>query len=51
MAPAPQHAESQIALGLRLGASGQVLLNPDRDSVWQLGHDDRVIVLAQQIYA
>jgi hypothetical protein len=41
----------EIALGLRLGASGQVLLNPDRDSVWQLGHDDRVIVLAQQIYA
>ena len=41
----------EIAMGLRLAASGRVLLNPDRETVWQLVDDDRIIVLAQQIYA
>ena len=41
----------EIALGLRIGATGEVLLNPDREAVWQLADDDRIIVLAQQIYA
>jgi hypothetical protein len=28
----------------------EVLLNPPRDTSWELGPNDRVIVLAQQIY-
>jgi len=41
----------EIALGLRLAdKGGKVLLNPSRQSRWQLGEHDLVIVLAQQIY-
>ncbi|MCZ6889594.1 MAG: NAD-binding protein, partial [Gammaproteobacteria bacterium] len=40
---------SEIALGLSLD-SGEVLLNPSRKDVWQLGEHDKLIVLAQQIY-
>jgi hypothetical protein len=40
----------EIALGLRFAESGEVLLNPDRDRSWRLSENDRVIVLAQQIY-
>ena len=44
---AQQHSE--IALGLYL-KNREVLLNPVRDSEWQLDEDDKLIVLAQQIY-
>jgi hypothetical protein len=41
----------EIALGLLLARNnGEVLLNPSRDKSWNLGEDDQVIVLAQQIY-
>jgi hypothetical protein len=40
----------EIALGVRLGSTGEVLLNPARDQTWELGEDDQVVVLAQQIY-
>ncbi len=40
----------EIALGLRLTDAGQVLLNPHRDTVWRLTGEDRIIVLAQQVY-
>ena len=41
----------EIALGLRLARQGgKVLLNPSRQLSWQLGEDDKVIVLAQQVY-
>ena len=41
----------EIALGLRLSAEdGKVLLNPSRHLSWQLTEDDKIIVLAQQIY-
>jgi hypothetical protein len=40
----------EIALGLRFSDTGQVLLNPSRESVWRLTGDDRIIVLAQQVY-
>lgn len=41
----------EIALGLRLAAeAGQVLLNPSRTQSWRLTADDKVIVLAQQVY-
>jgi hypothetical protein len=41
----------EIALGLLLVRNnGEVLLNPSRDKAWNLGEDDQVIVLAQQIY-
>jgi len=41
----------EIALGLRLARQGgEVLLNPSRDASWVLGENDRVIVLAQQVY-
>ena len=41
----------EIALGLRLAhGNSQVVLNPPRDQTWNLGEDDQVIVLAQQIY-
>ncbi len=41
----------EIALGLRLAQhNGKVLLNPPRDARWQLGEQDKVVVLAQQVY-
>lgn len=41
----------ETALGLRLERDGgQVLLNPDRSTTWQLSEGDQVIVLAQQLY-
>jgi hypothetical protein len=40
-----------ITLGLLLARDGgKVLLNPPRDVSWQLGQEDKVIVLAQQVY-
>lgn len=44
---AQQHSE--IALGLYL-SDREVLLNPSRTTQWQLAEDDKLIVLAQQIY-
>jgi hypothetical protein len=44
---AQQHSE--IALGLYL-SDREVLLNPSRSTQWQLAEDDKLIVLAQQIY-
>ncbi|HED18686.1 MAG TPA: hypothetical protein ENI74_04185 [Gammaproteobacteria bacterium] len=41
----------EIALGLRLvQQGGKVLLNPPRNISWRLGENDKVIVLAQQVY-
>jgi hypothetical protein len=41
----------EIALGLRLAQqNGEVLLNPSRQTTWRLGENDKVIVLAQQVY-
>ncbi len=41
----------EIALGLRLAQNGgELLLNPSRRMIWQLGEQDKVIVLAQQVY-
>jgi hypothetical protein len=41
----------EIALGLRLvRQGGEVLLNPPRQATWRLGENDKVIVLAQQVY-
>jgi len=41
----------EIALGLRLAREdGEVLLNPPRHTRWRLGENDKVIVLAQQVY-
>jgi hypothetical protein len=40
----------EIALGLRLAAGGDLLLNPPRDQIWQLQEADRIVVLAQQVY-
>jgi hypothetical protein len=41
----------EIALGIRLAQkNGEIILNPPRDSHWQLGVNDKIIVLAQQIY-
>jgi len=41
----------EITLGLRLARQGgKVMLNPSRQLSWQLGEDDKVIVLAQQVY-
>ena len=41
----------EIALGLRLARhGGQVLLNPSRQVSWRLGENDKLIVLAQQVY-
>ncbi|MGB5589969.1 MAG: hypothetical protein WBN31_03425, partial [Gammaproteobacteria bacterium] len=40
----------EIALGLRLAADGDLLLNPPRDRIWQLQEADRIVVLAQQVY-
>jgi hypothetical protein len=41
----------EVALGLRLAnKGGEVLLNPPRHTKWRLGKNDKVIVLAQQVY-
>jgi hypothetical protein len=41
----------EIALGLRLARNGgELLLNPSRQITWKLGEEDKVIVLAQQVY-
>ncbi len=40
----------EVALGLRLAQGGKVLLNPSRQLSWRLGKEDKVIVLAQQVY-
>ncbi len=40
----------EVALGLRLAQGGKVLLNPSRQLSWRLGEEDKVIVLAQQVY-
>jgi len=41
----------EIALGLRLARNdGELLLNPSRRLTWKLGEQDKVIVLAQQVY-
>lgn len=41
----------ETTLGLFLAREGgKVLLNPPRNVSWRLEEDDRVIVLAQQIY-
>ena len=41
----------EIVLGLRLAQhGGEVLLNPSRQTTWRLGENDKVIVLAQQVY-
>ena len=45
-AAAQRHTE--IAIGVRAG--GRIVLNPAKDSAWTFGPDDRVIVLAQQLY-
>jgi hypothetical protein len=46
--------KQEIALGVRTAAGngngGQLWLNPDREKSWEFGADDRVVVLAQQIY-
>jgi hypothetical protein len=39
---------TEIAIGVR--HAGRIVLNPARDSRWTLGPDDRLIVLAQQLY-
>ncbi len=44
---AQQHSE--IAIGLHL-SDREVVLNPAREKQWQLGEEDKLIVLAQQIY-
>jgi hypothetical protein len=41
----------EVTLGLILASDGgRVLLNPPRNVSWQLGQEDKVIVLAQQVY-
>ncbi len=41
----------EIALGLCLAQlDGKVLLNPPRNTIWQLEENDKVVVLAQQVY-
>jgi len=44
------HQRMEITLGLLLARDGRVLLNPSRNVSWRLGLDDKVIVLAQQVY-
>ncbi len=39
---------TEIAIGIR--SAGQIVLNPAKDSTWTLGEDDRVVVMAQQLY-
>jgi hypothetical protein len=40
----------EIALGVRLARENRLLLNPERTLGWQLDEQDRVVVLAQQVY-
>jgi hypothetical protein len=40
----------EVALGLYIGDSDEVLLNPARDEEWQPAANDQVVVLAQQVY-
>jgi hypothetical protein len=40
----------EIALGVRLAREGELFLNPERELAWCLDEDDRVVVLAQQLY-
>ncbi len=44
--------KQEIALGLRTGNGngGKLWLNPDRAQAWELSDQDRVVVLAQQVY-
>lgn len=44
--------KQEIALGLRTanGNGGKLWLNPDRAETWELSDQDRVVVLAQQVY-
>ena len=47
------HAAQQkleVALGVSVAADGHIDLNPDRDIVREVGTNDRIVVLAQQIY-
>ncbi len=39
---------TEIAIGVR--HEGRIVLNPAKDSRWTLGRDDRVVVMAQQVY-
>jgi hypothetical protein len=43
-------AQQRLETALGLIVDDEVLLNPPRDTTWKLGPNDRVIVLAQQIY-
>ena len=43
------HQNLEIILGL-CRADGEILLNPSRDLQWRLSENDRVIVLAEQLY-
>ncbi len=40
----------EIALGVRLAREGELFLNPERELAWRLDEEDRVVVLAQQLY-
>ena len=44
------HQKMEITLGLLLARDGSVLLNPPRNVSWRLQQDDKVIVLAEQVY-
>jgi hypothetical protein len=39
---------TEVAVGIR--AAGRIVLNPPKDSEWLLGDEDRVVVMAQQLY-
>ena len=43
-------AQQRLETALGLIVNDEVLLNPARDHTWQLGPNDRIIVLAQQVY-
>jgi hypothetical protein len=43
-------AQQRLETTLGLIVNDEVLLNPSRNQTWQLGPNDRVIVLAQQVY-
>jgi Trk K+ transport system NAD-binding subunit len=40
----------EIALGIKSGPDGRIDLNPDRKKVWTAQSNDKIAVLAQQIY-
>jgi hypothetical protein len=46
----PRQQKLEVALGLYIGDSDEVLLNPARDEEWQPAANDQVVVLAQQVY-